>query len=149
MQNGLWAIFGCWDISNIVLGVFEKILNLNFFKKHPKLFSLYISNEISLRCRFVFKTNGRISFITSCKDHCCSFYTSWEIKQQKKCILHILKKTPNFGCMVRTLDEKNWRKDLILANPNVLWEFIVMLELIWCITIKMTAKSKFWDFQMF
>ena len=50
--------------------------NFKFFKKHPKLFYLYLSNEISLRCRFVFKTNGRISFITSYKDHCRCFFTS-------------------------------------------------------------------------
>ena len=72
-----------------------------FFRK---VFCLYLSNQISLRGRFVFKTNGMISSITSYKDHCCSFFTSWVIKQQKSCILNILEKTPNFGCTVRTLD---------------------------------------------
>ena len=53
-------------------------------RKHPAL-------------RFVFKTNGRISSITSYKDHFCSFFTSWVIKQQKWCILTILKKHPTLG----------------------------------------------------
>ena len=61
--------------------------------KHPKLFCLYLSNEMSLRGRFVFKTNGRISSITSYKDHCCSFFTSWVIKEQKTCNLKIWKNT--------------------------------------------------------
>ena len=90
--------------KNRIQPCFRKIQKLNFFEKHPKLFCLYLSNQISLRGRFVFKTNGRISSITSCKDHCCSIFTSWVIKQQKSCILNILEKTPNFGRMVRTLD---------------------------------------------
>ena len=57
------------------------------FQKHPKLFCLYLSNQISLRGCFVFRTNGRISSITSYKDNFCSFFTSWVIKQQKCCIL--------------------------------------------------------------
>ena len=79
--------------KQIVLGVFEKIQNFNIFKKHPKLFCLLLTNQISLRGRFVFKTNGRISSITSYKDHWCSFYTSWVINQWKSCILKILKNT--------------------------------------------------------
>ena len=75
-----------------------------FFRKHPKLFCLYLSNQISLRGCFVFKTISRISSITSYKDHCYSFFTGWVIKQQKSCILNILEKTPNFGRTVRTLD---------------------------------------------
>ena len=71
--------------------------NSEFFSKTPKLFCLYLSNQISLRGRFVFKTNGRISSITSYKDHCCSFFTSWVIKQSKSCILTILKKHPTSG----------------------------------------------------
>ena len=62
-------------------GCFQENTKCNFFKKHPKLFCLYLSNQISLRGRFVFKTNGRISSITSYKDHCCSFFTSGVIKQ--------------------------------------------------------------------
>ena len=54
--------------------------------------------------RFEYKTIGRISSITSYKDHCSSFFTSWVIKQQKSCILNILEKTPNFGRTVHTLD---------------------------------------------
>ena len=38
------------------------------------------------------------------KGHCCSFLTSWVIKQQKSCILKVLEKTPNLGRTVRTLD---------------------------------------------
>ena len=84
-------------MSRTVLGVFWKKLNSEFFWKHPKLICLYLNNQISLRGRFVFKTNGRISSITSYKDHCCSFFTSWVIKQQKCCILKILKKHPALG----------------------------------------------------
>ena len=78
-------------------GCFQENSECNFFKKHPKLFCLYLSNRISLRGRFVFKTNGRISSITSYKDHCCSFFTSRVIKQQKNCILKNLNKHPTLG----------------------------------------------------
>ena len=44
-----------------------------FFYKHPKLFCSFLSNQISLRGHFVFKMNVRISSVTSCKDHWCSF----------------------------------------------------------------------------
>ena len=102
IQNGLWAIFGCWDISKTVLGVFKINQKLYFYQKHPKLFCLYLSNQISLKGHFVFKTNDKIPSITSNKQQCCSLFISWVIKQQKSCILNILKNTPNFGCMVRS-----------------------------------------------
>ena len=60
-------------------GFFWKNWRSDFFQKHPKSFCLYLSNQISLRGCFVFKTNGRVSSITSYKDHCCSFFTSWDI----------------------------------------------------------------------
>ena len=85
------------NIIKTVLGVFKEIQKVNFFEKHPKLFCLYLSNQILLRGRFVFKTNGRTSSIISHKDHCCSFFTSWVIKRQKSCILNILKKHPTLG----------------------------------------------------
>ena len=103
IQNGLWAISGWSVINKTVLGVFWKNGNSEFFWKHPKLFCLYLSNQITLRSRFVFKTNGRISSITSYKDHCCSFFTSWVIKK-KWYFDNFEKKTPNFGRAVRTLD---------------------------------------------
>ena len=55
-----------------------------------------------LRGRFVLKTNGRMSSITWNKDHCCSFFTSWVIKQQTKLYIEHFEKAPNFGRMVRT-----------------------------------------------
>ena len=85
-------------------GCFLKILKFWIFSKTPKTILLISHNQISLGGGFVFKTNGRISSIISYKDHCCSFFTSWVIKQQKSCILTILKKTPNFGRAVRTLE---------------------------------------------
>ena len=81
---------------------FSESHNFNFPQKHPKLFCLYLSNQISLRGRFVFKTNGRISSITSYKDHCCSFFTSWVIKQKTMLNFINLENTPNFGRTVRT-----------------------------------------------
>ena len=84
MSKTVWVFF---EINEI----------LNFFRKHPKLFCLYLSNKISLRGRFVFKTNGRISSFTSYKDHCYSFFTSWVIKQQKCSIFKVLKKHPTSG----------------------------------------------------
>ena len=54
--------------------------------------------------RFVFKTNGRISSITSYKDHCYNIFTSRVIKQQKKLYFESFEKTPNFGRTVHTLD---------------------------------------------
>ena len=84
-------------MSKTVLGVFWKNWNSDFFQKHPKPFCLYLVNQILLRGRFVFKTNGRIFSITSYKDHCCSFYTSWVINQWKSCILKISKKHPTLG----------------------------------------------------
>ena len=64
-------------------GCFLKKWNSDFFLKHPKSFFLYLSNQISLRGCFVLKTNGMISSITSYKDHWRSFFTSWDIKQQR------------------------------------------------------------------
>ena len=75
--------------------ILGKIWITIFSKKQTKLFGLYLSNQISLRGRFV--SNGKISSIPSYKDHCCSFFTSWVIKQQKSCILNILKKHPTLG----------------------------------------------------
>ena len=92
----------------------KKLQKFKMFKKHPKMFYLYLSNQISLRGHFVFKTNGRISFITSDKDHCCSFFTSWVIKQQKTLYFEKFEKTPNFGRSVHTLEMTTWRKHLIL-----------------------------------
>ena len=59
-----------WDISKTFLGVFSIIWTSAFIRKHPKLFCLYLSNQISLKGRFV----------TFYKDNCCSFFTSWVIK---------------------------------------------------------------------
>ena len=74
-------------------------LEKNEFTKKWKLslVYLYISNQISLKVLLVFKTNGRISSFTSYKHHCCSFFTSWVLKQQKSWILKILKKHPTLG----------------------------------------------------
>ena len=55
--------------------VFQKKFRTTIcFKKH----------QISLRGRFVFKMNVRISCITSYKDHPCSFFTNCVIKARKK-----------------------------------------------------------------
>ena len=82
----------------------KKNQNLDFFKKHPKLFCLLLTNQISLRGRFVFKTNGRISSITSYINHCCSFFYELSNKGTKKLYFENFEKTPNFGRTVRTLD---------------------------------------------
>ena len=71
----------------------EKVKLLILFLRRPIFFAnisvtKYHSEGVLL------KTNGRISSIASVKDHWCSFFTSWEKKQQKSCIL---KKTPKFG----------------------------------------------------
>ena len=95
-------IFGCWDISKTVLGVFKINQKFHFYQKHPKLFCLYLSNQISLKGRFVFKTNGRISSITSYKDHCCRLFTSWVIKQLKKLFYKNFERTAHFGISLRT-----------------------------------------------
>ena len=59
-----------------------------------KLINIKHSNQISFRDRFLFKTNSRISSITSYRDHCYSLFTSWVIKQQKKlCFDHFEKNT--------------------------------------------------------
>ena len=79
-----------------------KIYIMNFFRKHPKLFCLYLSNHISHRGCFVVKTNGRISSITLYKDHCCGFFMSWVIKEQRKLYFENVEKTPNFGRVVHT-----------------------------------------------
>ena len=47
------------------LGVFAKNRTSDFFLKHPKLFFLYLRNQISLKGSFVFKSNGKVSSITS------------------------------------------------------------------------------------
>ena len=102
----IWVLDFFWNTHKIEL--------LILFEKTQNLFCLYISIKILLKGRFVFKMNGKISSIPLYKDHCCSFFTSWVIKQQKRCILNILKKTPNFGRSVHTLKTTTWRKHLIL-----------------------------------
>ena len=68
-----------------------------FFKKHPKLFCLYISNQISLRGYFVFKTNKRISSMTSNIDYCCGCCVSLDIKATMKLYFGNSKKHPTSG----------------------------------------------------
>ena len=83
-------------------GCFLKKFKVIFFQKHPKLFCLYLSNQISLRSRFVFITNNKISYMTSYKVHCFGFCESWDIKATLKVYFGKLEKTPNFGCEVGT-----------------------------------------------
>ena len=66
----------CWTliISKTVLGVSA---------------TKYLSEAVN----YVFIMNGRISSITSYDDHCCSFFTSWAIDQQKSCIWTFWKNT--------------------------------------------------------
>ena len=59
---------------------FEKNLHSEFSRKHPKLFCIYLSNKISLRGRFVFKTNDRISSITSFKGTLSLRWNFWYMK---------------------------------------------------------------------
>ena len=118
IQNSLWAIFGCRVMSKIVLGVFWQNWKSDFFRKHPKLFCSQLGNQILLRGRFLFKTNGRISSITSYKGHCCSFFTSGVIKQQKKCILKILKNLRAYGAHPRFVFTSLSSEILILTNPD-------------------------------
>ena len=90
-----------WKLRFVI--TMTKFKNFKLFKKHPKLYFVYLSNQILLRGRFVLKTNGRMSSIIWNKDHCCSFFTSWVIKQQTKLYIEHIEKTPKFGHMVRTL----------------------------------------------
>ena len=66
-----------------------------------KLFTKCLSNQISLRGSFLFKTNGRISYTAQYKDHNCSFITDWALKQPKKIILKTLKNLPVCGVNLR------------------------------------------------
>ena len=80
--NTKWPLRDIWLLSykQNDFGCFSKALKFwIFYKNTPKLFCLYLSNQISLRGRFVFKTSSRISSITSYKDHWCSLFTSWDI----------------------------------------------------------------------
>ena len=81
VQNGIWRLFGCWDISNTILGKFGKIT------QQPNI----------LRGYCAFKTNGRILPFISNKDIGCRFKTSRVIKQLRWCILKIIDK--NKLCM--------------------------------------------------
>ena len=56
-----------------------------------KLFCLYgyLHNCSSLRVRFVFKTNSRISSIFPYKNNFCTFHRSWDIKKTMWCIFFI------------------------------------------------------------
>ena len=80
--------FGCF---------FWKKLHSEFVRKHPKLFCLYLSNQILLRGRFLFKTNGRISSITTHKDHWYSFIYKLSNEAIKNLYFENFEKTPNFG----------------------------------------------------
>ena len=99
-------------MKKTVLGVVWKNLNSELFRKHPKLFCLYLSNQISLRYSFGLKMNGRIFSITS-----YSLFTSWVIKQQKSCILTILNTQ---RCTVHTLDS-TWK-----LIHYIFWSFYIM-----------------------
>ena len=67
-------IVACWTF----VVTFEKYNFLNFFEITQNYFAYVscLSNQISLRGYFVFRTNGRISSITSNIDLCCSFVRS-------------------------------------------------------------------------
>ena len=86
-----------FHLYSLIFCVFWKNWWSFFFQKHPKRVCLYISNQISLRDHFVFKTISRISSITSYNNHSCSFFTCWVIDEQKSCFLNMLKKHPTSG----------------------------------------------------
>ena len=97
IQNGLWALFGCWDISKTVLGVFKKIQNFHFFKKHPKLFVYNSPTKYRSEAVLYSKRTAGYPLSPHIKTIVVVFFTSWVIKQQKWCILTILKKHPTLG----------------------------------------------------
>ena len=74
-------------IHGIMHTCFWEKFKLWFFSKKPKTVLLISQQPNIAQRRFLFKTKGRISSITSYKDHCCSFFMSWVIKQQKCWIL--------------------------------------------------------------
>ena len=82
-------------------GCFLKELEFCFFKT-PKIGLLIFQKPNIAQRLFVFKTNGRISSITSYKDHRCSLFMSWVIKQQRKLYFENVEKTPNFRRVVHT-----------------------------------------------
>ena len=92
--TGDQTIFGNFRGSREKFWIFSKKFHFWISFKTPKIVLLISRNKKSLRGQFVFKTNGKISSITS---HFCSFFTSWVINQQKNCILNTLKKHPTFG----------------------------------------------------
>ena len=76
--NAKQPLSDIWLLSfeQISFGVFLKTFKFRFFQKHQKQLCLDLNNQISVRGCFVFKTNGRIFFITSYKDPCHSFFNS-------------------------------------------------------------------------
>ena len=98
-------------LQNIVIVIkifiFENIHRFNFVKKKTQTRFAH-NSATKYRC-FVFKTNDRLSSITSYKDHCYSFFTSWVIKQNSMLNFINYENTHNFGHTVRTQETSIFR----------------------------------------
>ena len=86
-----------WVTTSLLeLLISAKNSELQFCQKTPKTV-LLITQQPNITQRLLFKTNSRIFFINSYKEHCCSLFTSWVEKQQKRCILKMSKNHPASG----------------------------------------------------
>ena len=86
-------------MSKTVLGVFWTNWSSEFFQKHPKVFCIYLSNQISLRGRFVLKTNSMISSITSWVIPCQT--TRQKLQHQKNVFFGLISVTYILNCQIR------------------------------------------------
>ena len=100
--NTNWALKNIWLVRCLVniFNNYKKNKNLNFSENTQNFFA-YISATKYLSMAVLYaKWTGGYPLITSYKACYCSFLTSWVIKQQKCCILTVVKKHPisNMQC---------------------------------------------------
>ena len=102
IQNGLWAIFGCWYISKTFWVVFEKIQNFNFFKKHPKLFAYKSATRYCSEAVVYSKGTAGYHLSPHLKTIVVFFFYKLSNKATKKLYFENFGKTPKFGGILRT-----------------------------------------------
>ena len=116
----------------------------HFFKRkhlehrHSDVYYLNIGD------RFVFKTNGRISSITSYKDHWCSFFYELSNKATQMLTFTNLQKTPNFR---HTVTHHRYTLYPIFHNIMICHDMNCInprFQMISCIGLEM-AKLFFWQ----
>ena len=104
IQNSLWAIFGCLGKSITILGVFLKKLEFCLFLENTQNCFAYFSATKYRSEAVLYSKRTAGDPLSSHIAIAMAFFTSWAIKQQKSCILNILKKHPTLGVWCTPLE---------------------------------------------